>query len=351
MNGLPMPERIAAAFAALAMAGRCPARVASAAHGRLKLLVGAGPAVPAVTTGKLAGRIVPAAGDWAVAENLPAGSFLVHDLLPRSGVLERRAVEGRRELVQPLAVNLDSVFIFTACGPGRFANPRLVERMLALAWSSGANPVLVLTKADLDPDAGVVALDLAASAPGVDCLVASAATGEGVDAIAARIGPGETAALLGLSGVGKSSLANRLLGGEHFATGALRESDGRGRHTSASRELVITPAGGYLVDLPGVRELGLSGDADGLAAAFPEIEAFAADCRFRDCTHAGEPDCAVQAALATGELAEERFLAWLDLERERRYAATLVDERARRERDAFWKKISKIQRGLGKGRN
>jgi ribosome biogenesis GTPase / thiamine phosphate phosphatase len=212
--------------------------------------------------------------------------------------------------------------------PGRDANPRRVERLLALAWESGAQPVVVLGRADLCPDWGTdVAAELAglsAVAPGVQVLALSCYTGEGVDEIAAMLAPGRTAVLLGSSGVGKSTLVNRLAGRDLLATGEIRD-DGRGRHTTTTRQLVVLADGGMVIDTPGLRELGLWTGEAGAAAAFADVESLAADCRFDDCQHRTEPGCAVLAALDDGRLPPGRFTAWQKLQRELAWARRRAD--------------------------
>jgi ribosome biogenesis GTPase len=218
--------------------------------------------------------------------------------------------------------------VVVVVAPGRDANPRRVERLLALAWESGAQPVVVLGRADLCPDWGTdVATELgalAAVAPGVRVLALSCYTGQGVDEIAAMVAPGRTAVLLGSSGVGKSTLVNRLAGRDLLATGEIRD-DGKGRHTTSSRQLVVLAGGGMVIDTPGLRELGLWTGGVGTAAAFDDVEALAAECRFGDCRHRTEPGCAVRQALEDGQLPADRFAAWEKLQRELAWAERRAD--------------------------
>jgi ribosome biogenesis GTPase len=227
---------------------------------------------------------------------------------------------------QVLAANVDLVLVVVA--PGRDANPRRVERLLALAWESGAQPVVVLGRADLCPDWGTdVATELAALAavaPGTEVLALSCYTGQGVAEIAALLGPGRTGVLLGSSGVGKSTLVNRLAGRDLLATGEVRD-DGKGRHTTTTRQLVVLAGGGLMIDTPGLRELGLWTGAAGTAAAFDDLESLAAGCRFDDCRHRTEPGCAVLAALEDGRLEAGRFAAWERLQRELAWAERRAD--------------------------
>jgi ribosome biogenesis GTPase len=212
-----------------------------------------------------------------------------------------------------------------------------VERLVTLAWESGARPLVVLTKADAVTDADLVAEDVADTTPGVDVVVVSAVTGAGVDALRDRVEGRLTLALLGASGHGKSSLTNALVGAEVLATREIRD-DGRGRHTSVRRELVPLPGGGAVVDTPGLRGVGLV-DADaGIARTFDDVEALTAGCRFRDCAHRGEPGCAVAAALQDGTLSARRFESWQRLQRELRWNASRRDARLRAERLKEWRR-------------
>jgi ribosome biogenesis GTPase len=215
-------------------------------------------------------------------------------VLPRRSAFARRAA-GNEHQGQVVASNIDQVWVVSTVGQG--LNPRRLERYVALAWESGADPIVVLTKSDTitDPEAEVAAARLVA--PGVEVVIVSAANGDGMEDLSARLRPGETIVLLGPSGVGKSTLVNTLAGREILATAALGD-DGRGRHTTTHRELVPLANGALLLDTPGMRELGLwHGDA-GLDLAFAGIAALAAECRYRDCHHQTEPGCAVLEPVA-----------------------------------------------------
>ena len=255
---------------------------------------------------------------------------------------------------QVLAANVNLVVVVVA--PGRDANPRRVERLLALAWESGAQPVVVLGRADLCPDWGTdVATELAvlaAVAPGVQVLALSCFTGEGVDEIAAMLAPGRTAVLLGSSGVGKSTLVNRLAGRDLLATGEIRD-DGKGRHTTTTRQLVTLAGGGLVIDTPGLRELGLWTNQAGTAAAFGDVEALATECRFDDCRHRTEPGCAVLQALEDGRLPAERLAAWEKLQRELAWAERRADPVAAAGRRRHDRALSKLVRAhnLHRGRD
>jgi ribosome biogenesis GTPase len=226
-----------------------------------------------------------------------------------------------------VTANLDVVLVVEALvGETRL---RRVERYLAVAWSSGATPVVVLTKADLCDDVAAGVELVTEDALGVDVLPVSSVTGEGLDAVRALLGPGRTAAMVGPSGVGKSSLANALAGETLAVTREIRESDGRGRHTTTARELYLLPGGGLLIDTPGMRELGLYDDAEGVDVAYADVAQLAGDCRFRDCAHRTEPGCAVAAAIDDGRLDPARFTAWRKLQSEAHRQLLRVDARAR----------------------
>jgi len=269
----------------------------------------------------------PTTGDWVVLRSWPDHRSTVEHVLPRrTAVL--RAGAGKSSHGQVLVANADVVAVVVALHPEPVAAK--VERLLALAWESGAGVVLVLTKADLVTDAELVAEDLAAVAPGARVLVTSTATGAGVGDLREVVGSG-TLALLGASGHGKSSLTNALVGAEVLATRTIRE-DGRGRHTSVRRELVPLPGGGAVVDLPGLRGVGLLDAGTGLARAFADVDALAGRCRFDDCAHDQEPGCAVTAAVADGTLPVRRFESWRRLQRELARETHRAESRLRLER-------------------
>ncbi len=258
--------------------------------------------------------------------------------LPRRTAIVRRSA-GVEARPQTLAANVDTVLVLVAAD-GR-VTPRSVERYVTLVWESGATPVVVLTKADLvaagDLDDAVERLEPACV--GVDLHVISAPTGTGLDHLAGYFARGRTVALLGSSGAGKSTLANHLAGEGLLETGAVRDGDRRGRHTTTHRELVVLPGGGVLIDSPGLREVGLWGTDDGIARTFPEITALVDQCRFADCTHRREPGCAVQAAVADGRVSEERLASWRKLRRE-------VDRLAARDDPALKQQLRTEQRRL-----
>jgi len=292
-------------------------------------------------------RTVPTVGDWLLLDETPDG-LRVRSLVPRRTALVRDTA-GRTSLTQALAANVDVVLVVEHLDP----DPDLgrVERLLTLAWRSGAQPVVVLTKADLVPDPDGMTSEVADVALAVDVHTVAVPTGEGLDGVRALLAPGVTLVVVGPSGAGKSTLVNALAGREVMQTGD-RRADGRGRHTTTHRELVPLAGGAVLIDTPGIRGVGLVADADALDTTFADVAELAARCRFGDCRHAGEPGCAVQDALDAGELAPRRLDSWRRLEREAAYQARRADVRlAALERDR-WKRITKdMHRGLrGPGR-
>jgi ribosome biogenesis GTPase / thiamine phosphate phosphatase len=318
------------AFRPYASQGMVPARVAVEHRSVYTLYAEAGEVV-ATLAGRLRhaaeqGGDLPAVGDW-VAASLPPGEgrAIVHAVLPRSSKFSRK-VAGRATEEQVVAANVDVVFVVTAAGAD--VNPRRLERYLALAWESGAKPAVVVSKADVDPDPAETMRLVSAVAPGVAAHRVSSVTGEGLDALRAYLREGRTVALLGSSGVGKSTLVNILLGAARQRTAEVRD-DGRGRHTTTRRELIPLPTGGLLLDTPGMRELQLWDAGTGLAGTFEDVAALAASCRFVDCRHESEPGCAVLAAAAAGRLDPERLESYRKLRAELEYLDARHDEAAR----------------------
>jgi ribosome biogenesis GTPase len=258
----------------------------------------------------------PAVGDFILLDEAPSGGsarLVVDRLLDRKTVIARRA-PGRPNERQVLAANVDLALLVCALGPD--VNPRRIERLAALAWSGGVEPVVVLNKCDLCPEPAPYLAEARAAAPGARSFVVSARHGDGLEALAPLLAPARTVVLLGSSGAGKSSLVNRWIGAEQQRTSPMRR-DGRGRHTTTSRQMLVTASGALVIDTPGLREVGLCADAGGLERAFPDIVALGERCRFADCAHRDEPGCAVRAAVAEALLAPERLAAWHRLRSER----------------------------------
>ena len=281
----------------------------------------------------------PVTGDW-VAIHPPAGegTATIHAVLPRRSGFIRKA-PGDAARGQLVAANVDTVFL--VMGLDGDYNPRRLERYLSLAWESGADPVVLLTKPDLCPEAPE--RKRALEGLGAPVHVVSPKYGHGLDALTSYLSPGRTVALLGSSGVGKSTLVNSLLGEDRFETREVREKDDRGRHTTVRRELVVLPGGGLVIDTPGLRELGLWESAE-LEAVFTDVRAVAAGCRFSDCRHEGEPDCAVNRAVAEGVLDHARLESYHKLQREMRNLKVRHDPRARLGQKRKWKSIHKAAR-------
>ncbi len=318
-------------FAPHAADGLEPARVAVEHRGAYVVYTARGE-----QQAELAGRLrhaaaergeLPAVGDWVAVS--PTDPALVQAVLPRKTKFSRLAASDHGGTIeQVVAANVDVVFL--TAGLDGDLNLRRLERYLALGWESGAEPVVVLTKADLCADVEGALMAVESVAIGVPVHAVSNVTGEGVAQLVSYFGASRTVAALGSSGVGKSSLVNRLAGQELMATGDLR-ADGRGRHTTTNRQLLLLPGGGLFLDTPGMRELRLWESEDGLAQTFDDVGAAAALCRFADCSHEREPDCGVQTALADGTLAHERYESWKKLQRELRHLAVKQDARLRSE--------------------
>lgn len=295
---------------------------------------------------------LPVVGDWVTAERHGTLSRIVA-VEPRSGLLTRKRpgdTEHDAVVEQPIAANVD-VALLTMAVDDDF-NVRRLERYLTLAWDAGATPLVVLTKSDLI-DAGRLAdlsAQVSAVAFGCECIATSSQTRAGLDELRESLTPGTVAILLGSSGVGKSSLLNALAGVDLQAVSDVREFDGKGRHTTTTRRLVELPWGALLVDTPGLRELQLWGDESSLAGSFPDVEECAAQCRFNDCRHDGEPGCAVVRAVADGGLPADRLDSWRRLRRELAYLERRADPAAARAERDKWRSIAKARRTLNRNR-
>jgi ribosome biogenesis GTPase len=334
-EALGWTQFFADAFAPYESEGLIPGRVAVQERGGVVLFTSAG-----TVRAEVGARLVRqgeqvVAGDWVAAEQLAGEArAIVRAVLPRYSRFARKEPWLTEE--QVVAANIDTVFLVTDCG--RDFKPRRLERYLTAAWDSGAEPVIVLTKSDLTGDVSEPVAEAEAIAFGVPVHAVSSVTGEGLGALDPYLLAGRTVALLGSSGVGKSTLVNRLLGEELLATAELRR-DGRGRHTTTHRELVHLPGGALLLDTPGMRELQLWADESALDETFADVTELARHCRFSDCAHGQEPGCAVRAALVDGSLPQIRWESYTKLQRELRALAVKQNVRlrseARKERRRF----------------
>lgn len=284
----------------------------------------------------------PAVGDWVMVEQMPGEEKgIIHTVLPRTSQFSRKAA-GETSDIQLIAVNVDYVFLVMSLN--KDFNIRRLERYLIAAWDSGANPVIVLTKKDQCLDLQPFLNDLETVAFGIPAFTVSSVTGEGIGELQKLLSPNLTGALLGSSGVGKSSLINALSGSDLMAVQDIREDDSKGRHTTTHRELVRLPLGGLLIDTPGMREFQLGDYEEGVESGFSDVEQFADDCRFRDCQHGDEPGCRVREALLNGELHQERYRSYNKLKRELAHIERKSDAAAQKAERGKWKQITKDYR-------
>ena len=310
--------------------GLVPGRVAAVHRGAFDVWTESG-----AVRSRLPGRLLHDGLDVAVGDWVGLGDGLIRTVLPRRSAIVRNAA-GLTTTAQTLAANVDVAFVVSSLGPD--LEPRRIERYLVTTWESGAAPEIVLTKADRHDDPWTMVAEVEAVALGVPVHVVSAVTGQGCEALRARIGAGATSVLLGSSGVGKSTLVNRWLGDDVMATKETRADDDEGRHTTTHRQLLVLPNGGLVIDTPGLRELQLwDAGAAALDATFADVEELAAECRFGDCTHSHEPECAVLAAAETGELPWARLHSWRKLQRELRAIEVRQNALLRKEETRKWK--------------
>ena len=338
--------RWAEAFGGDAAKGYFPARLTEEQRGLFQIVSEHG-ARSARTPGTMRHKAqdrsaLPAVGDWVSAEAVPNEKVvLIRRVLPRRTKLSRKAA-GETMEEQVIAANLDAVLIMTALN-AEF-NARRLERFLTVSRESGAEPVLILNKLDACAEPGPFLAEARQAAGDAAVVAISAKTGEGLDALSSWIKPGRTVGLIGSSGVGKSTLVNRLAGNELLKTAQTRASDERGRHTTTHRQLFILPGGGILLDTPGMREMQFWEADQGLTMTFDDIEALAPSCRFKDCAHGSEPGCAVKAAIEAGTVTADRLASWAKLKREaareavRREVPPAVTEKQK------WKAIHKAAR-------
>ncbi len=349
------------AFNALADTVIIPARIIAQHKSGYRIMTGS-TELEAVVSGKLyftsGEETYPAVGDWVAVMQPETGNLaLIESVLPRKSQFSRLAAGGRERLTggatnrQVIAANIDLAFIVSALDGGRGLNLRRLERYLTLTWNSGASPVLILNKTDLCTDLNSAVAEVESIAAGVPLITASALNNTGIEEIHSHLRKGITAVFIGQSGTGKSSIINSLFGRTMARTGAVRESDHTGHHTTTHRELFLLPEGGAVIDTPGIRELQLWADEDSLKDSFSDIAALAAGCQFSDCSHNSEPGCAVQIALAEGTLELERFQNYLKMQKELRYLNLRQNDKVRQDEKERWRKIAKIQKQYNQNRH
>jgi ribosome biogenesis GTPase / thiamine phosphate phosphatase len=328
-------DALQAAFAPHAAEGLVPARVAVAYGATFRVVTGDGEYL-ADSTGRMrheaqGRRDLPAVGDWVAVKPTTAvgGRATIQAILPRKSVFSRKAA-GTDTTEQILATNVDTAFLMTAFDQD--LNLRRLERYLAMTWESGATPVILINKTDLSDQVDALSTEVGGIALGVPVHAISAKHSNGLDALAPYLVPGHTLVVLGSSGVGKSTLINRLVGNERLATQEVRDSDHRGKHTTTHRELIVLPGGALLIDTPGMRELQLWSADAGMVEAFDDIATLGAECYFADCQHATEPKCAVKKAVEDGSLPAERLANFHKLRAEQEALAARQDTFAQQER-------------------
>jgi len=290
----------------------------------------------------------PTVGDWIVASILTGEEkAIIHAVLPRQSAFSRK-VAGQVTEEQVVAANIDTIFIVT--GLDLNFNLRRIERYLSIAWESGAVPVVLLNKSDLCPDNEIRKREVESVAVGVDVYTLSAYNNSGLERLNKYLITGKTVAFLGSSGVGKSTIINSLLGSSRLKVNEVSKLGSRGHHTTTFRELIILEGGGLVIDTPGMREIQVWGDEEGLSRSFSDIEELATECRFRDCSHENEPGCAVQKAISDGSIEPERLNNYLKLKKEFAYLKDRQTMNPNAIEKARWKKISKIAKKIKKNK-
>jgi ribosome biogenesis GTPase / thiamine phosphate phosphatase len=346
------------AFDSMAREGEAPARVIEEQRDRFRILVPSESGQPHEEGARASPGLgreadsaseLPAVGDWAVVEPTRGELRTIRAVLPRKSAFMRKApgdVLHDRIEAQVVAANVDYAFIVAAAG--RDWNPRRVERYIALARAADTEPVLVIAKADLAEDVVALITEAELVAPGIRLALVCAPEGRGLDELGFALTPGKTVVLLGSSGAGKSTLLNALAGRALARTSEVREDDQRGRHTTTHRQLYTLSSGALVIDTPGMREIKLWADEEAVGSAFPEIELLAEGCRFRDCSHEGEPGCAVRAAIEAGNLDGGRYSGWKKLSKEAAFLRTKEDHAAKEEARRRWKSIEMSRRSFAK---
>lgn len=339
-------EHFGSVFDSLPIPECQPARVIEAQRDAFRVVAAKGE-----RHAQVAGRLLqegfgtrPATGDWVAVQLLP-DTVIIHAVLERRTTISRK-LPGNSVREQVLAANVDTVFIVTSCNED--FSPRRIERYLATIWESGARPVVLLNKSDLAPDPAELVHEAEAVAPDVAVHAVCATRGAGLAALDPELQPGKTIALLGSSGVGKSTIVNRLMGADVQVVREIREGDDKGRHTTTSRHLFRLPGGALLLDTPGLRELALWSTESGLEQAFSDIESLAEGCRFQDCAHTNEPGCAVKATVDAGALPAERLESYLKLRKEWEYLERRADPEASTNVKRRWRTIHKNMRAARK---
>jgi ribosome biogenesis GTPase len=351
LEQLGWSDRFAASFISYRQAGFTIGRVAVEYRKTYLLYTEQGEHFAEVT-GKLRHQAsgiqdFPTVGDWVVIQTRAAEArSTIHAILPRRSKFSRN-VAGSTTEEQVIAANVDTVFL--VCGLDGDFNLRRIERYLILAWESGAMPVILLNKADLCVNVDQRLTEVEAIAIDVPIVVLSAVAGQGMTALQPYLQPGQTIALLGSSGVGKSTITNQLKGETVQAVQSVWQGDDRGRHTTTHRQLIPLPSGALIIDTPGMRELQVWSGAEGLPETFADVEALAQQCRFRNCQHEREPGCAIRQAIADGELDAGRLLNYQKLQRELHYQVRKQDQRANLAEKERWKKIHKSMHHHQKG--
>lgn len=334
------------AFAALGVPELEAARVVEQQRGVHRIITASGERMAEIAGRLRQGPVLPAVGDWVAARIVPdEDAAVIHHVLERRTKISRK-VAGKAVREQVLAANLDTVFMVTSCNEDFSA--RRIERYLTMIWESGARPVVLLNKSDLVGDPREFAIEAEAVSLGVSVHAVSATRDGGLQAIEPYVEPGRTVALIGSSGVGKSTIVNRLMGQQVQAVRDVREDDARGRHTTRSRQLFLLPTGALVLDTPGLREIALWITDSGLGQTFADVEELAAGCRFQDCAHDSEPGCAVKAAVESGRLEADRVQSYHKLRKELEHLERKADPEAQASVKRTWRAIHKNVRAARK---